>query len=235
MENIFELLKQNTYPGRGIILGKSVDGKKAVVAYFIMGRSENSKNRIFAKTKNGIKTQAFDESKLEDPSLIIYNPVIKYKNKLIVTNGDQTDTIYKFLKSKKGGFKEALDTRTYEPDFPNCTPRISGIVKIDEDFSYTLSILKSDEGDKDSVLRFLFDYENPRAGQGEFISTYVCDGNPLPSFVGEPIKIKISEDEKAFAENLWESLNPDNKVSLYVNFIDLKTGKEDVKIFNKNQ
>lgn len=235
MENIFELLKRNAYPGRGIILGKSADDKKAVIAYFIMGRSENSRNRIFSETKKGIETKAFDESKVEDPSLIIYNPVIRYKDRIIVTNGDQTDTVYEYLKSNKGGFRKALNTRLPEPDSPNFTPRISGLVKIDNEFSYKLSIIKTNDGEKDRVSRFFFDYCNPKAGEGHFISTYVTDGDPLPSFVGEPIKIKITDDQKEFGDKLWESLNPENKVSLYLNFIDLQTGKEKIKIFNKNE
>lgn len=228
-------LKNNTYPGRGIVIGKSADGKYAVTAYFIMGRSENSRNRIFVEDGDGIRTQAFDPSKLTDPSLIIYAPVRVLGNKTIVTNGDQTDTIYDLM-NQQLTFEQALRTREFEPDAPNYTPRISGIIKADDgDFNYAMSILKSANGNPASCQRYTFSYKNPIAGEGHFIHTYQCDGNPLPSFEGEPKLVKIEGDIDAFAGTLWNALDSENKVSLFVRYIDLATGKATSKIVNKNQ
>ncbi len=229
-------LCSNVYPGRGILLGKSADGKNAVIAYFIMGRSENSRNRVFVEDGDGIRTQAFDESKLEDPSLIIYAPVRVLGNKTIVTNGDQTDTIY-HLMNQQQTFEQSLRTREFEPDAPNYTPRISGIVKItDGEMNYALSILKSADGNPDCCQRFTFTYSNPVNGTGHFIHTYMTDGNPLPSFEGEPKLVEIGNDDiDAFADKLWNSLNKDNKVSLFVRYIDLANGKATSKIINKNK
>lgn len=232
--DLFEDLKNNSYPGRGIVIGKSEDGRYAVTAYFIMGRSVNSRNRIFVEDGDGIRTQAFDPSKLEDPSLIIYAPVRVLGNKTIVTNGDQTDTIFQLM-DKQMTFEQALRTREFEPDAPNYTPRISGIIhREDGGFNYALSILKSADGDPSSCRRFTFGYNNPLAGQGHFIHTYMQDGNPLPSFEGEPKQVKISGDMETFARNLWSSLNEENKVSLFVRYIDLETGEAQSKIINKN-
>ena len=231
MLQLTELLQQNSYPGRGIVLGKSADGEHMVIAYFIMGRSENSRNRVFVVENDGIKTQAFDPSKLVDPSLIIYSPVRVIDGKTIVTNGDQTDTVYDFI-AKGDTFENALQTRTFEPDAPNYTPRISGIVDGDH---YTLSILKSANGNPNSTCRYFFDYQAPLAGEGHFIHTYKCDGNPLPSFEGEPKLVAIPDDMEAFAQMLWESLNEDNKVSLFVRYIDIATGTYETKIINKNR
>jgi len=231
MLSIEQELKSNSYPGRGIIIGKTPDGKKAVTAYFIMGRSENSRNRVFVEEGEGIHTQAFDPSKLTDPSLIIYSPVRVINGKTIVTNGDQTDTIYDFI-AKGDTFENALQTRTFEPDAPNFTPRISGIIDGDR---YTLSILKSANGNPDSTCRYFFDYQSPLAGEGHFIHTYRCDGNPIPSFEGEPKKIAVNGDIDAFTESVWNSLNADNKVSLFTRYIDLTTGETQTRICNKNQ
>ena len=214
--NIEQELKENSYPGRGIILGKTPDGTKAVAAYFIMGRSENSRNRIFVEDGEGIRTQAFDPSKLVDPSLIIYAPVRVLGNKTIVTNGDQTDTIYEGM-DKQLTFEQSLRSREFEPDGPNYTPRISGIMHIENGkYNYAMSILKSSDGSPESCHRYTFAYENPKAGEGHFIHTYQCDGNPLPSFEGEPKRIQIPDDMEAFTTLLWNSLNEDNKVSLFV-------------------
>ena len=214
-------LKENTYPGRGIIVGKSQDGKSAVCAYFIMGRSANSRNRVFVEDGNGIRTKAFDESKLEDPSLIIYAPVRVLGNKTIVTNGDQTDTIYELM-NKQMTFEQALRTREFEPDSPNYTPRISSVMKVsDGDYNYAISILKSADGDPSSCQRYSFAYSNPINGIGHFIHTYKCDGNPLPSFEGEPKKVEIPNCIDEFSKMIWESLNEDNKVSLFVRYIDI--------------
>lgn len=233
--NLSEELKNNPYPGRGIVLGKSRDGKSAVIAYFIMGRSTNSRNRVFVEDGTGIRTQAFDPSKMEDPHLIIYAPVRVLGNKTIVTNGDQTDTIYELM-NQQMTFEQSLRTREFEDDAPNFTPRISGIVKTGEnDFNYALSILKSANGDDSSCRRYTFSYNNPIAGQGHFIHTYMQDGNPLPSFEGEPKQVEIDGDIDTFCDMLWESLNEDNKVSLFVRYIDLATGKTDSRIVNKNQ
>ena len=227
-------LKENTYPGRGIIVGKSQDGKSAVCAYFIMGRSANSRNRIFVEDGNGIRTKAFDESKLEDPSLIIYAPVRVLGNKTIVTNGDQTDTIYELM-NKQMTFEQALRTREFEPDSPNYTPRISSVMKVsDGDYNYAISILKSADGDPSSCQRYSFAYSNPINGIGHFIHTYKCDGNPLPSFEGEPKKVEILNCIDEFSNMIWESLNEDNKVSLFVRYIDIKSGKTESRIINKN-
>ena len=233
--DIYEELKNNPYPGRGIIIGKSADGKKAVTAYFIMGRSENSRNRVFVPTEDGIKTEAFDPSKLTDPHLIIYSPVRVLGNKTIVTNGDQTDTIYELM-DKQQTFEQALRTREYEDDAPNYTPRISGIMHIENgEYNYAFSILKSADGDPDCTERFTFSYTDPLNGIGHFIHTYMGDGTPLPSFEGEPKKISIPDDIDRFTNGLWESLNEDNKVSLFVRFIDIESGTADSRIINKNK
>ena len=231
--DLTELLRSNPYPGRGIVLGRSADDTKAVIAYFIMGRSENSRNRVFVETPDGIRTQAFDPSKMTDPSLIIYNPVRVFGASTIVTNGDQTDTIREGLAAGKT-FSQALHTRTFEPDEPNYTPRLSGLVKKDGD--YVLSILKSADGDPTSCRRYFFTYEKPLAGQGHFIHTYMGDGNPLPSFEGEPEQITIdSKTPQEFAQLIWSNLNEDNKVSLFVRYIDLMTGDWETVILNKHQ
>lgn len=228
-------LRGNSYPGRGIVIGRTPDGKKAVTAYFIMGRSENSRNRVFVEEGEGIRTQAFDPSKLVDPSLIIYAPVRVLGNKTIVTNGDQTDTIYEGM-DKQLTFEQALRSREFEPDGPNYTPRISGIMHIDNGrYNYAMSILKSNNGSPDSCLRFTYAYENPAAGEGHFIHTYMHDGNPLPSFEGEPKFVETLDDIDAFTGLLWDNLNEDNKVSLFVRYIDIETGAYETRIVNKNQ
>lgn len=235
MLNLEKELQGNSYPGRGIIIGRSEDGTKAVAAYFIMGRSENSRNRVFVEDGEGIRTQAFDPSKLTDPSLIIYAPVRVLGNKTIVTNGDQTDTIYEGM-DKQMTFEQSLRSRTFEPDGPNYTPRISGVMHIENGvYNYAMSILKSNNGNPDSTHRYTFAYEAPTAGEGHFIHTYKCDGNPLPSFEGEPKLVAIPNDMDAFTDMLWNSLNADNKVSLFVRYIDIATGKYETKIVNKNQ
>ncbi|MBS5521651.1 MAG: IMP cyclohydrolase [Clostridiales bacterium] len=232
--SIAEELSQNAYPGRGIIIGKTPDGTKAVTAYFIMGRSENSRNRVFTEDGEGIRTQAFDESKLVDPSLIIYAPVRVLGNKTIVTNGDQTDTIYEMM-DKQMTFEQALRTREFEPDAPNYTPRISGIMHIENGkYNYAMSILKSNNGHPDSCQRFTFAYNNPASGEGHFIHTYKCDGNPLPSFEGEPKLVDVAGDIDAYTKLLWENLNEDNKVSLFVRYIDIATGTYETRIVNKH-
>ena len=228
-------LKNNAYPGRGIVIGKSADGTKAVTAYFIMGRSENSRNRIFAGDGEGIRTQVFDPSKLTDPSLIIYAPVRVLGNKTIVTNGDQTDTMYEGM-DKQMTFEQSLRSREFEPDAPNYTPRISGIMHLEGGtYNYAMSILKSNNGNPESCNRYTFAYENPAAGEGHFIHTYKCDGNPLPSFAGEPKTVAIPDDLDAFTDMLWNSLNEENKVSLFVRYIDIATETYETKIVNKNQ
>ena len=234
--NPYELVANNTYPGRGIMIGMTPDGENAVFAYFIMGRSENSRNRIFEEIENGaIITKAFDEAKLEDPSLIIYAPVRVLGNKTIVTNGDQTDTIYELM-DKQQTFEQALRTREFEPDGPNYTPRISGIMHIEDGtYNYAMSILKSNNGNPAACNRYTFAYENPVAGEGHFIHTYMGDGNPLPSFEGEPELISIPDDMNAFTDLLWSSLNEENKVSLFVRYIDIETGNYETKIVNKNK
>lgn len=226
-------LESNSYPGRGIIIGKTPNGKQAVTAYFIMGRSENSRNRVFIETADGIKTQAFDPAKLSDPSLVIYSPVREYKNNLIVTNGDQTDTVYDFLSEGKT-FEQALRTREFEPDPPIFTPRISGILTFEEEFSYKLSILKS-EGKGKACRRFFYEYNQPINGEGHFIHTYKCDGDPVPSFEGEPVGISISDDINQFADDIWNSLNSQNKVSLYVRYCDLDGKNPKTIIKNKHR
>ena len=227
------LLRANSYPGRGIVLGKSPDGKKAVMAYFIMGRSENSRNRIFVETEDGIRTQAFDPTKMTDPSLIIYHPVRQVGRGTVVTNGDQTDTIRDALLAGQS-FAAGLRTREFEPDAPNYTPRISGLLA--PDGSYKLSILKSANGDPTCCQRFFFEYNAPLAGQGHFIHTYMGDGDPLPSFEGEPEQIAITAaSAQEFAGLIWESLNADNKVSLFVRYLDIATGETETVIRNKHQ
>lgn len=235
MLSIEQELKSNSYPGRGIIIGKSPDGKKAVTAYFIMGRSENSRNRVFVEDGEGIRTQAFDPSKLTDPSLIIYAPVKVLGNKTIVTNGDQTDTIYEGM-DKQLTFEQSLRSREFEPDGPNYTPRISGVMHIENgNFNYAMSILKSNNGNPDSCNRYTFAYENPVAGEAHFIHTYMHDGNPLPSFEGEPKLVEAMDNMEEFADLLWNSLNEENKVSLFVRYIDIETGNYETKIVNKNK
>lgn len=235
MVSLQQELMENSYPGRGIVLGKSGNGKYAVSAYFIMGRSVNSRNRIFVQDGEGIRTQAFDPSKLEDPSLIIYAPVRVLGNKTIVTNGDQTDTIYEGM-DKQLTFEQSLRCRKFEPDAPNYTPRISGIIHLENgSFNYAMSILKSNHGDPDSCRRYTFAYENPKAGEGHFIHTYMHDGNPLPSFEGEPKEVEIPNDIDAFTDMLWNSLNEDNKVSLFVRYIEVETGRYETRIVNKNK
>ena len=233
-KNLFDYVSGNDYPGRGIVIGKSACGKYAVTGYFIMGRSVNSRNRVFVPTDDGIKTEAFDPSKLTDPHLIIYSPVRVLGNKTIVTNGDQTDTIYDLM-DKQQTFEQSLRTREFEDDAPNYTPRISGILHIENNtFNYAMSILKSADGNPDSCERHTFTYTNPVAGDGRIIHTYIGDGNPLPSFEGEPVRVSIDGDIDTFTDNLWNALNEDNKVSLFVRFIDIATGEATTKIVNKN-
>lgn len=234
MKTINEYLNGNTYPGRGVLIGKSADNAHYVAAYFIMGRSENSRNRVFVTEGEGIRTQAFDPSKLSDPSLIIYAPVRVLGNKTIVTNGDQTDTIYELM-DKQQTFEQSLRTREFEPDAPNYTPRISGILHIEDgSYNYAMSILKSNNGNPDACNRYTFAYSNPVAGEGHFIHTYKCDGNPLPSFEGEPKLVDIPNDMNEFADTVWNSLNAENKVSLFIRYIDIATGKYETRIINKN-
>ena len=234
-KNLAQELAGNAYPGRGIVIGKSADGAYAVTAYFIMGRSGNSRNRVFVADGEGIRTQAFDPSKLEDPSLIIYAPVRVLGNKTIVTNGDQTDTIYELM-DRQQTFEQALRTRKFEPDVPNYTPRISGIMHLENGgYNYAMSILKSNNGDPSSCNRYTFAYENPKAGEGRFIHTYMGDGNPLPSFEGEPTLVGIEDGIDEFTKMVWENLNEDNKVSLFVRYIEIATGKYETRIVNKNQ
>ena len=235
IQKLESILKAKAYPGRGIVIGKSDDGRHAVVAYFIMGRSSNSRNRIFETVRDGIRTRAFDESKLEDPSLIIYAPVRVLGPDTIVTNGDQTDTVYEGLRAGLT-FEESLLSRTFEPDGPNYTPRISGLLHVEEgEFSYKISILKSADNRPDSARRYTFTYNPALAGEGHFISTYIDDGTPLPSFEGEPIKVSIPNDLDGFTDLVWKALNEENKVSLFTRFIDLETGKFETRIVNKNQ
>lgn len=236
IRTIPEELNSLSYHGRGIMLGKSADGKTAVTAYFIMGRSENSRNRVFVEDGDGIRTEAFDESKMVDPHLIIYSPVRVLGNKTIVTNGDQTDTIYELM-DRQMTFEQALRTREFEDDAPNFTPRISGIIRLENgDVNYAFSILKSAEGDGSSCQRYTYAYSNPVNGRAKFIHTYKCDGDPLPSFEGEPKTLELPNvgiDE--LTDILWSNLNADNKVSLFVRYIDLETGKADSRIVNKNK
>lgn len=228
-------LKKNTYPGRGIVIGRSDDGRSAVIAYFIMGRSVNSRNRVFVTQGEGIRTQAYDPARLADPSLIIYAPVRVRGNDIIVTNGDQTDTVYEGL--EKGlTFEQSLRSREFEPDGPNYTPRISGLAHLENgEFDFAMSILKSNEGDPSCCCRHTFSYDRPAAGEGRFIHTYMHDGEPLPSFQGEPKRVVIEGGIDSFTDMLWESLNQENKVSLFVRFIDLATGNQETRIVNKNQ
>lgn len=234
--NLFEEVGKVSYPGRGIVIGKCKCGKKAVAAYWTMGRSAGSRNRIFVEEGEGIKTQAFDPTLIAgDPSLIIYSAVKVDGSRTIVTNGDQTDTIYEGM--KKGlTFEQSLRSRKYEHDEPNYTPRISSLIDIEGGkLNYSLSILKSDSGNPDCVLRQTFDYENPSCGEGRYIHTYEGDGNPLPSFEGEPVKVAIEDCIDDFTTKLWNSLNEDNKVSLFVRYIDIETGKYETRILNKNK
>ena len=232
-ESISKILSENTYPGRGIIIGKTPDGKRAATAYFIMGRSENSRNRIFEVTDDGIRTKAFDESKMEDPSLIIYHPIRKWENMLIVTNGDQTDTVWEFVKEGKT-FEQALETREFEPDGPNFTPRISGIITFSAgSFSYKLSILKSADAEGTGCNRHTYSYF-PVSGVGHFIHTYNCDGKPLPTFNTEPERIVMNDDIDAFTADIWANLNNDNKISLCVSYVDLESGETETRIINKH-
>ncbi|KXB56829.1 IMP cyclohydrolase [Lachnoanaerobaculum saburreum] len=228
---MFDYLAAKEYPGRGIILGKS-ENNRAVFAYFIMGRSTNSRNRVFEVSNDDIMTKAFDESRLSDPSLIIYSPVRVLGKKIIVTNGDQTDTIYEYLKDKKT-FEDALYTRTFEPDAPNFTPRISGLIDIESGLKLKLSILKSDEGDESQSLRFFYNYDNPKPGEGFLIHTYKENSDPLKSFEGEPIKVSLKGSIDEFCNSLWNSLNTDNKIALAVRYIDMATGKYEQIIKNK--
>lgn len=230
---ISETLKGNPYPGRGIVIGKSEDGKSAVTAYFIMGRSENSRNRVFVEEEDGIRTQAFDESKMQDPSLIIYAPVRVLGSYTIVTNGDQTDTVFRNM-GKGLSFEESLRDRKFEPDKPNYTPRISGLLHVEDgEYDFAMSIIKSDNGNESGCLRYTFAYDNVKAGEGRFIHTYMGDGDPLPSFEGEPEMVDISGNIDEFTELVWKSLNKDNKVSLFVRFIDIASGKYETRIINK--
>lgn len=227
-------LNSNSYPGRGIVIGTSADGKYAVTAYFIMGRSENSRNRVFVEEGEGIRTEAFDPAKLEDPSLIIYAPVRVRGEYTIVTNGDQTDTIYDLMEAGQS-FEESLRTREFEPDAPNFTPRISGLMHIDDGkYDISMSILKSDHNDPSTCLRFTYTYEKPAAGKGYFIHTYMGDGNPLPSYEGEPTEVEISGNIDEFTDMIWKNLNEDNKVSLFTRYIEIATGKYETRIVNKN-
>lgn len=234
INDIAELIKDNAYVGRGIVIGKSEDGENAVSAYFIMGRSANSRNRVFTQKDNEIFTEPFDASKVEDPSLIIYAAVREFENKLIVTNGDQTDTIYDGIKAGKG-FVESLESREFEPDHPNLTPRISGMLTFNEnDFTYQMSILKSIDAEGSDCARYGFSYPS-KAGLGHFIHTYVCDGNPIPTFQGEPERVAVSSDIDEFTDKLWNALNEDNKISLYVRYTSLKTGEKTERLINKNK
>ena len=234
INDIRELLKDNTYPGRGIVIGKTPDGKKACTAYFIMGRSQNSRNRIFTEKNGAVFTEPFDSTKVEDPSLIIYAALRKYRNNLIVTNGDQTDTVYNGLANGKT-FIKALESREFEPDAPNFTPRISGMLTFEDgDFSYQMSILKSVDVDGSDCARYGFSYPSKR-GLGHFIHTYVCDGNPIPTFQGEPERVAIDDDIDTFADKLWSALDENNRISLYVRYTDLATGREDNRLINKNK
>ena len=233
MTDLTAYLRERTYPGRGIFLGRSADDKKAVIAYFIMGRSVNSRNRVFVPTDDGIRTQAHDPARMVDPSLIIYHPVRVYEGATIVTNGDQTDTIRDSLAGDHG-FRRALLSREFEPDKPNYTPRISGIVE--PDGSYKLSILKSLNGDPACCCRYFFEYDAPKAGLGHIIHTYAADGDPLPSYEGEPAPVSIdAPDAAALSQQVWAALNEDNKVSLYVSYIDLETGERDTVLTNKHE
>ena len=235
MLSLEQELRENAYPGRGIVIGRSADGKSAVTGYFIMGRSTNSRNRVFVTEGEGIRTEAFDPSKLEDPSLIIYAPVRVLGNKTIVTNGDQTDTIYEGM-DKQLTFEQSLRSREFEPDAPNYTPRISGVMHVESgNYSFAMSILKSNNGNPAQCNRYTYAYENCVAGEGRFIHTYMHDGNPLPSFEGEPKLVSIPNDIDEFTDMLWTNLNEDNKVSLFVRYIDIATGEYETRIVNKNK
>ena len=234
IKSIGERIQGNPYVGRGIVIGKTEDGKHAAVAYFIMGRSENSRNRVFKDKDGDIYTEPFDVSRVEDPSLIIYAALRSYKNQLIVTNGDQTDTIYELM-DKQQTFEQALRTREFEPDAPNYTPRISGIMHIENgSYNYAMSILKSNNGNPDACNRYTFAYQNPVAGEAHFIQTYMGDGNPLPTFCGEPERTIVPNDIDAWLKEIWENLNEQNKISIYVRFVDLKTGETENRMINKN-
>ena len=229
-----ELLKDNTYPGRGIVIGKTPDGKKAMTAYFIMGRSDNSRNRIFTEKNGEVFTEPFDASKVQDPSLIIYAAVRSYEKHLVVTNGNQTDTVIEGLKQGKT-FTEALESREFEPDAPNFTPRISGMLTFGKgDFTYQMSILKSADAEGTACNRYLFSYPSI-AGLGHFLHTYVCDGNPIPTFQGEPERIAVCDDIDEETDRLWKALNENNKISLYVRYVDLETGAAENRLVNKNK
>ncbi|MBQ6264325.1 MAG: IMP cyclohydrolase [Clostridia bacterium] len=231
---ISDLLSQNTYPGRGIVIGKTSDGNKAVFAYFIMGRSENSRNRVFTVKDNAVFTEPFDASKVEDPSLIIYAAVRKTDNSIIVTNGNQTDTIFDFIKEGKS-FEQALETRCFEPDSPNWTPRISGLLDFTgNDFTYKMSILKSADAEGSACNRFTYNY-TPINGLGHFIHTYNCDGNPIPTFSNEPERVAVTDDIDEYTNEIWNSLNEANKISLYVSYIDIATGAAENRMINKNK
>ena len=233
VHNIGELIADNPYVGRGIVIGKTADGRRAATAYFIMGRSKNSRNRVFVKRDGALFTEPYDASLVEDPSLIIYAALRRYENKLIVTNGDQTDTIYEGLKAGKG-FRHALRARAFEPDAPNFTPRISGMLTfLDGDFTYQMSILKSIDAEGSECARYTFDYPS-RPGLGHFIHTYVTDGNPIPTFQGEPERVAIPDSIDELTNTLWGSLNEDNKISLYVVYTDLATGEVEERLINKN-
>ena len=236
MNDLGKLLSENSYPGRGIVIGKSADGKNAMIAYFIMGRSENSRNRIFERFDGGMRTKAFDESKLSDPSLIIYNPYLAANQNIdIITNGDQTNTVYDFIKEGKT-FEDALMTREFEPDCPNYTPRISGALYYcfdEKEFTYKLSILKSGDGNPDVCNRYFYNY-GALNGIGHFIHTYKCDGNPIPSFYGEPEKVALPNTAEELAELVWKNLNEDNKVSLFVRVVPLDGSEPSEIIINKN-
>jgi len=234
LRHLSEELSASTYPGRGIVVGRSEDGRYAVTAYFIMGRSVNSRNRVFVEDGEGIRSQAYDPSKMEDPSLIIYAPVRVLGTNTIVTNGDQTDTIWQGLQEGKT-FGESLRSREFEPDAPNYTPRISALLDTrGGEYEYRMSILKSADGDPSCCERFTYSYDNPKAGEGHFIHTYQCDGDPLPSFEGEPARVDITGDIDSFTDLVWNSLNEDNKVSLFVRFIDIENGTYSTRIVNKN-
>lgn len=234
IDNIGELIKDNSYVGRGIVAGKTADGTRAVTAYFIMGRSENSRNRIFVENGDEVVIHPYDASKVEDPSLIIYSPIKIADNKLIVTNGDQTDTIYDFVSDGRT-FAEALQTREFEPDKPNFTPRISAMLTFDDDdFTYEMSILKSADENGTACNRYTYSY-SPIAGLGHFIHTYVCDGNPIPTFQGEPERVAIPDSIDKFTETIWNNLDESNKISLYVRYVDIKTGRTENRMINKNK
>lgn len=230
IDSLADILANNTYPGRGIVVGKTPDGKRAAIAYFIMGRSENSRNRIFKEEGTDVTIYPYDESKVEDPSLIIYSPIRVADNNVIVTNGDQTDTVYDYV-IEGATFEDALETREFEPDAPNFTPRISAMLTFDESYTYKMSILKSADPEGTACNRYTYCY-NSIAGLGHFIHTYNCDGNPIPTFTGEPERVAILDDIDAFTDMIWTNLNKDNKISLYVRYIDLATGETENRMIN---